>query len=120
MLRGGIKSTHTKEHREDGSWVDPNNTLCQLLPSTSQELPAHHRPITTMAQWQAETQVKDSQGCLDWGPGQRCPRSTSAPVQVWNPLTQSNRRALTTTFQMMEGYYLGVQDTLWDAGEKHL
>ena len=39
--------THTKDQRGNGRWGNPNNTLPQLLPGPSQELSAHHRPIST-------------------------------------------------------------------------
>lgn len=65
LLRGGIKSRHTKYHKEDGGWANPKNTLPKLLPGPSQEPSAHQRPSPADTEedtgtGQVGTQDKDS------------------------------------------------------------
>lgn len=57
LLRGGMKSKHTKGHKEDGGWANPNNTLPKHLPGPS--------PVDTekdTGKGQAGNQDKDLQG----------------------------------------------------------
>lgn len=85
MLRDGIKSRHTNDHKEDGGWANPSNTQPKLLPGPSQQT---ERRTQVQGRWEpkirtyrdtlAEPLPELFQKCLS-----PCPGIRSINVRCW-------------------------------------